>query len=278
MSAPDFFRRYCEIDIDGLIVTDPKIVLDIKLSLDPSTQDNGTVSIYNLSRLRERRINHRGAKIKVVAGYQNFNGVVFDGAVQRVERAREQLARITKLSLTSQIAADDTLGGVSNLGYQSDVSLKTVVADLVNDINGVELGDTSIIPDINLSYAYWAGKSWKGLVHVLDSHDILPYVDSGLVEFSRVNEAISDGTAHRLSAGSGLIGAPTVTDDGARVRSLLDYRYRLNTYVTVESESFNDTLKVAAITHGGSNWDGEWFTELELLTQEAIDELEEQSA
>ena len=275
MTTPDFFKRYCEVDIGGLVITDPKIVLDIKRSLDPDTQDNGTVSIYNLSGLRERRIRRSGTKIKVIAGYENFNGVVFDGSVQRIERAREQLARITKISLTSQVAADDTLGGVSSIGYHGDIALKTVVQDLVNDIEGLTIGDTSLIPDVTLSYAYWAGKSWKGLVRVLESHRVVPYIDGARVEFSRVNTPRPGGENQRLSVGNGLIGAPTVTDDGARVRSLLDYRYQLGTYLTVESTAFNDTLKIAAITHGGSNWDGEWYTELELLTQEAIDELSE---
>ncbi len=83
----DFFQRYCKVLVSDLEITDPKIELDLKLSVDAETPDNGSVAIYNLSREREQQILERGDTITVDAGYQNHHGEIFNGRVQRVERA-----------------------------------------------------------------------------------------------------------------------------------------------------------------------------------------------
>ncbi len=264
----DFFQRYCKVLVSDLEITDPKIELDLKLSVDAETPDNGSVAIYNLSREREQQILERGDTITVDAGYQNHHGEIFNGRVQRVERARENLARITRIAVTTQVASVDVVNGVTMraIGLGEIVELHQVIRDLIEEDLQMIVGNIELVPEAGLEGFYWHGATWKALTKLLAQFEVMPYVDGEVVNFSMVGTApiASNGSVLTLSPETGLVGAPTVTNEGARCRSLLNHAFKLNTAVDVKSETYSKRLKIVGMTYSGNNWDGDWSTELDL--------------
>lgn len=264
----DFFQRYCKVAVSELEITDPKIMLELKLSLDAETPDNGSVSLYNLSKEREQQIIDRGDTIVVDAGYLNHHGEIFNGRVQRVERAREDLARITRIAVSTQVPSAEMVNGTTMraIALGTEVALRQIVRDLIEADLMMVVGNIETVPDENLNGFHWYGSTWKGLTKTLADFKVQPYIDGDVVNFSMVGETptATNGSILTLSPETGLLGAPTVTNEGARCRSLLNHAFKLNTQVNLKSETLTKQLKIVGMTYNGSNWDGDWTTELDL--------------
>ena len=67
-----------------------------------------------------------------------------------------------------------------------------------------------------------------------------------------------------ITPAAGLIGSPTVLDDGVRVRSLLRPEIKVDSQVRITAEFVERTMKVVAVNHKGDNRLGEFFTDLDL--------------
>ena len=104
------FGRRIIVTVAGLLITDHRIGLVVNRRVSRS-KDDGTVDIYNLARSTEQQIYDRGGLISVEAGYETQVGLVFEGSVDRVERARRTsggIARITRVHLSDGIHSPDS--------------------------------------------------------------------------------------------------------------------------------------------------------------------------
>ena len=265
-----FWKRAIRIQVAGLTITAPHIAIDIRRESN-ATRPAGTVTIHNLSRDHERLIYERGRKITVSAGYGDALGLLFDGAVQRIDREREGLTRKTKIALGGQSVAAGRLGGTTNVSYKGAVKLRQVVRDLAGHLK-MTAGPLEAIPaDLEIRDWAWWGSTSKALTKILSLNKLSWYEDDGVIRVTKPGVAQSDGASVVLSPTTGLIGAPTITDDGtgkragARARSLLNPLFILGGKVTLESETIKGTWKTVALRHHGDNWtSANFYTELEL--------------
>ena len=272
-----FWKRKIRVEVAGLVITEPHIAFDIRRE-STSTRPAGMVTIHNLSRDHENLIFERGRRgsIKVMAGYGDSLGLLFEGSVQRVEREREDLTRKTKIALGGQSLADDTLSGVTRRSWDGPVTLRQIVRDLAADMQ-MTTGPLEAIPDdLELADGWaWGGSTAGALNSCLTRHKLSWYEDDGVIRVTRSGVLQSDSAAVTLNQDTGLIGAPTITDDGtdkgkskrqgARARSLLNPLFAIGGQVTLESETVTGEWKTVSLRHHGNNWTGsDFYTELEL--------------
>ena len=266
---PYLYQRQIRTTVAGLIIEDLRQSLSLERHSD-QTQDRGSIAIYNLSPAHESRIRDRGGPITVEAGYPDTIALVFDGEVQRVVRARERTARITRITIGDQVRQKERLGGVSNRVYPGVESVRRIVADLIADM-GLQPGPLDAIPSgATFTDFHWAGfPSVGGLRAVLNgSEPSLAHLQwheaDGVVRFSAPGKAQVDAPTIVLSPDTGLIESPIVTDEGAEARAFLNPAIVLGCLIDLESAALSGRWKVTSLRHTGDTWSGEFETGMDL--------------
>ena len=265
------WERSIVVEVADLTITEPKIEIDLKREVS-STPVTGSVAIYNLSEEHEHQIYERGRDLTISAGYGGRPSVLFDGVVQKVERERAELRRITRVTLGGKLAAVDTLSGISIRSYDRPTAIRTIARDIIADLNRgkpssarFSLGPLDALPaDEERPWAVSASVSTALDLLVRGIRDVNWYEEDGTIYFSMAKQEIAGGETIALSPETGLLETPTVTDEGARCKAFLLPRARLGAKLELESAALSGTYKIVSLLHRGDNWDGELMTELEL--------------
>ena len=260
-----YWQHRIEAVIAGIRVSEPKIQFSLKRESD-ATPPSGQVQIFNLNADTEKQIYERGRTLVLSGGYDGNLGLLFDGAVQKIERERIHLSRITRIKLAGQVVQKDVLSGVTFRGYNGDVSVRQIVTDIVSDI-GLQLGPLDLIPSGAMIHNWnYHGQASNALSIAVRDHGLTWFEDDGVIRFNMPGRGTQQADADTidLSTDNGLIGAPSVTDQGVKVRCLLRATTRMCNVVNVQSDTTSGRFKIIAIHHSGDNWTGSLFTELDL--------------
>ena len=222
-----------------------------------STPAEGHVDIANLHPDNERRIHERGRRVRLEAGYGDVLNLIFEGDVRRVERQREALDRITRVHVGGNVMRQTSPKAVIVHTWEGVTPIRTIVADAVA-VMGFDLGSLDLIPADAVETDFQYNDDARLLLTFrLKPLGIEWFEDDGVIRFSRIQKSASEvASAVTISEASGMIGTPTVTDDGIRVITLLDNRIKLDSRVTVESSLLDDTTaqwKVIVVEHSGDN-------------------------
>ena len=241
------------------------------------TPAEGVIDIYNLSEENETRIKERGKPITLEAGYAD-SGLehLFSGTIRRVERQRLDLDRVTRIHVGGELSvqpADDTSPrAVFIKSYEDEVTARTIVADAIQTL-GLAVGSLDAIPGdaVEVDFKY-NGDARIFLTQFLRPYGLHWYIENGEVKLSKYRKPVDDRPAGvTVSEGTGMIGTPTITDDGVRIKTLLDPRLSLGSTVNVQSdvlgseggELHGSTWKVIELTHIGDNREGAFETTIE---------------
>ena len=266
MGTSFFYQREIEVLVSDLSIKNLKIEIDIKKDTkeSPST---GTVSIWNLSESNETKIHDTARSILVSAGYKDFIGVIFNGTVQEVQRERTDLGRVTKISISSNHNAKDSLGGVTNRTFEkfklADI-IKFLVSFDLTPVGTYILGNTSAIPNEILPIYSFTGPTKIALTSLLQPRAITWYEDDGIIQFSKKGFPQPGSEIIIVTPNTGLIGSPTATDNGIRIRTFLNPRMQIGGIIRLESRDYMNDFKIISLLYKGTNWDGGFYTESEI--------------
>ena len=255
---PVLYGRQIKVTVAGLIVDHPRISFEVQRTAD-QTQTTGHVKLYNLADARAKRIQDRGGPIVIEAGYPETIATVFDGQVERVQRARDGHAHVTDIKLGDQVRQKDKLGGVTTRSYDGPVPVRQIVMDLAADIK-LPLGPLDAIPaDATETNWYWANQSVAGLNTVLRGVQCTWYEQDGVIRINTAGMKQSDAPTLNISPRNGLIAVPIETDEGAEIRTFLDPRIVLGAQINLESMTLSGSWKVVSLRHYGDNWESNPF-------------------
>ena len=258
------YGRKLVVRVAGLTISDLKMVFDLKFE-SSETPGGGHVAIFNLSRNNERLIFDRAGPVTISGGYGQRPGLLFAGSVDRVERSTEQLARITRIYVEARSIDKETLSGIVIRSYAGAVPVRRIATDLVSDF-GMDAGPLDAIG------ADWIVEDWEftgtaadALTSLLQGFGVYWLEDDGTIRFNRPDMAAPDAEGFPLSPDTGLIGSPTIVDEGEaderiKVRSLLNAKIRVgNILQPLKSDRAHGNYKIVAVRHHGSNYDGPEF-------------------
>ena len=202
--------------------------------------------------------------------------------VSPIYEEQQTLDRIIKLSVGGHIASRTDSMFVKT--YQSPVGLRTILTDIVDSMDGLTIGPLTVIPS-GLRLPSWSysgpsvdaienliGRLNGEIIKQLDDPNVAArilirwYIDDDIVKFASDNSSLSGVPHWVINEASGMIGSPGVTDDGLKVRLLMDPRLRLQDNVSVESQVIEDRglHQIVSIEHTGDNRGGDFYTNLEL--------------
>ena len=244
------------------------------------TPVQGEIAIANLKASNERYVRERGARVQLFAGHQGRSGLLLDGAVRRVSRRRDRLDRFTVI----HIGGDEEIrGAFFNRTYAGSVSVRTIVRDIISSFTGLSAGPLDLIP-AGAAVDDWsyAGPSRTALTELIDPLGIRWYEENRVIRFT--NKAsitpgaplpvtpTTTGKIHVISEATGMVESPTVTEDGIRVRIILNPFVNLDDLVDIRSivteQEALGRQKIVVINHHGDNRTGDFFTELEIRSLE----------
>ena len=261
-----FWKRKIVVTYGGITITAPKIEINLKFEAD-ATPTNGTVSIYNLSRDTERDIDEAGNDIVIDAGYEQQISTILTGSVQRIEKLREGLHRIIKLNVTSQSIAKKRLSGMTVNSWPPGTQRRVIVSDIVKQDLKMRHGPLDLLdsPPRGTSVVEngfnWSQSSMGALKLLIINVGLTFYEDSdGVFQINKPGVKSEVANEVMLSDRNGLLESPAVTEEGVRIKSLLNPSFKVGTTVGLTSEYVNGSYKVVSVLHKGDNWDGGMFT------------------
>ena len=243
------------------------------------TPAEGHVEVANLSASNERHVRERGSRVQLFAGHRGNSGLILDGDVRRVARRREGLDRMTVVYVGGNVVAQTSSGAAFfNRSYGPGTSVRSIAKDIVDSWTGFSIGPQDPIPP-NATVDEWsyAGPSGLAMTELLEPFGLRWYEEHGLIKFTssaQVTPAptpvttVTTGRIHVISEATGMIESPTITEDGMRVRTILNHQFSLDDEVEVrsivtEGESLG-RQKIVLLEHRGDNRQGDFHTDLEI--------------
>lgn len=241
-----------------------------------SSPPKGNIEIYNLTSESETRIRDKGKRVRLWAGYQDQDlHLFFDGSLRRVEREKRQQERVTNIHIGGK-DQQNVRGRAISISFKGPLPLRTIVEEVVGQMAPLELGNISAIGagethPHNISFM---GPANVFLDNLLSQFQLEWYEENGVVNFSKIKKADPVGIARGevvISEETGMVGSPAITENGIKVRTLLDYRLKLGSVIRVNSsvlqeKRLDSPYKVSVIEHYGDNWGGQFFTDMEAVT------------
>ncbi len=238
----------------------------------------GFVRIYNLNENTETRIRQRAERVRVFAGYDGELGLIFDGDIRRVERDRGGLVRITTITLGGNVFKL-TNARVSR-SYEGQVSTRQIVSDVLPTF-GIDFDSLDVIPEdaVQNDFAF-TGRTYDLLNKVLRPININFYEENNSISFSSVGSAPNE-FEFLISQNTGMVGSPSITDEGVKVKSLLNPRLNVNRRIRVVSDVLQrapdgdaqnakaseqeGVYKITKVAHKGDNREGDFVTEIDAV-------------
>lgn len=206
---------------------------------DLQTPGSVAIRVYNLSDDTANRIQKEFTRVILQAGYEDGEyGVIFDGTIVQVRRGRE--SAVDKYVDIVGADGDAALNfAVINTALEKGSTFTDRITALQKAMepHGVTPGYVAPMPDAALP----RGKTMFGMVrdhlrNVAFSTETKFSVQKGQLQIVPVAGYLP-GEAVVLTANTGLVGMPEQTQDGIKVRSLLNPMIKVSGRVQIDNKS-----------------------------------------
>lgn len=227
---------------DGIDLSEFRIRFEIQAA-DFETPNNAVIRVYNLSRDSINKIRGKGEFSRVVlnAGYEQGNfGVIFDGTIVQFRVGREG-----NIDTHLDIIAMDGDSQYNQSIIQSSISKGKKPEDLIKEAIKAMEAEGGYIPTLeaeknvaNPRGAVLFGMARGHLRYLTTSLDYSWSIQNGKVNILPYTGYLP-GEAVELNRATGVIGVPEQTDQGIKVRCLLNPKLRVGALVKLNDEEFN---------------------------------------
>ena len=213
---------------------------------DVESPNNCSIRVFNLSRSTIEEISKAEfSRVILQAGYADSFGVIFDGTIKqfRLGRVNATTTYLDILAADGDIAYNyATINQTLAAGSTSEQRVDATVAAM--NPYGVTKGYVSLNPTGGVLPR---GKVLFGMPRALLRQEAANNGATWNISNGRVNvtplKGYLPGEAVVLSAATGMIGLPEQTNEGLRVRSLLNPRIVVGGRVRIDNRSVNQTIQ-----------------------------------
>lgn len=257
--------RQCSLVVgkgnDGLELGELRITFKTTKG-DVETPNSAEINVYNLSEATSSKIKKEFTRIVLQAGYRDNCAVIFDGTIRQVRRFRENGTDICTAILAADGDAAYNYAIVNTtLAAGSTAAEHVKACQEAFSEKGARAGYT---PDISSGPALPRGKVMYGMArkYMRDTAkrtDTTWSIQDGKMQMVPLKGYLP-GEAVVLTAETGLIGTPEQTNDGIKVRCLLNPRLRIGGRIRLDNASVKEAkteLKMNANTYGKPKLDND---------------------
>ena len=210
---------------------------------DVESPNNCTIRVYNLSESTVRQVRGEFSRVILQAGYDGNYGVIFDGTIRQF--------RIGRVNATDKYL--DILAADGDLAYNWGVVRKTVAAGSTPDSRIKAAIDAMAPHGVTAGYlmpftggVLPRGKVLFGMARAVLREEAENQLATWDISGGKVNfvarEHYLPGITVKLNALTGMVGRPEQTNEGIRVKSLLNPRVRLGGLLEINNASINQTV------------------------------------
>lgn len=237
---------------EGLDLSDTHFKFEVRNS-DNEGPNTASIRIYNLSVGTVKRITGRTpveyTRIVLQAGYEGSFGVIFDGTIKQFRRGREN-ATDTYLDILAAASDLEYNFGVCNITLAAGATHEQIV-NVVSKSMGLQPGSVKADDALRTTGgALPRGKVLWGLGRLHLRNLAASMGSTWTIEDGKVNvtplTGYLPGKAVVLSPLTGMVGVPEQTDQGVRVKCLLNPRLRIGALVQIDQASVNQTFAQAS--------------------------------
>jgi hypothetical protein len=203
---------------------------------DDESPNNATIRVYNLSNDTVKEVRQEFDTVVLQAGYQNsVVGTIFSGTIKQFKTGKENATD----SYLDILAADGDIGynfGVTNATLPAGHTHLDVIKAAAKAMNLPF--DLSAMPDLTGTQAIRPkvlfGMARAALRDVARSTDATWSIQDGRVQLIPL-DGFLPGEAVVLNSMTGMVGVPELTDQGVRVRCLLNPKIRVGGLVQLNN-------------------------------------------
>lgn len=232
-----------------------------------SNQNTATIKIYNMSKDNRTKIKDEFDRVRLEAGYQGTLGakgnvgVIFDGHIRDIAHDRDDVDIVTTIECGD--GDKSARSGTISYTFPKGTKPKDMIKRILKEMPDVEEGELKGLDDLP---AYdrpvvACGSCTRELDKIGRTHKLHWSVQDGALEVIPGDGYIDDNVV--ISAQTGMIGVPSITDNGIKVETLLNPQLRCNRTIEVKSEvlDMNDKpekYRISGLTFSGDNMDGDF--------------------
>jgi len=247
----------------GVELTGLRVTFDIeKTSVSQPNKSN--VKIYNLAPQTRKRIRVKKQAIMLSAGYVDMVHLICSGVIQRVEHSCTPPDVMTELELRDGgLGLDDMEFRKS---FKPGTSRMQIVREILATMPDVNVGAlvASGLAGVSKGKLSFSGKARRALDKLARAWDLEWSVQDGSVQIlDHTGTTKPKPSALVLSPETGMVGTPTLTEKGVKVRSLLMPALKPGEYIEVRSSFVSGWYKALSVHHTGDTHGDDWHTEVE---------------
>jgi hypothetical protein len=262
---------------------DLKIEFDVSKSIS-STQNEATITIYNLSEKSRNALGKELDEVILEAGYwppggSDNTGIIFQGNIRDVEHTRD--GPTIKTVLSNGDGDKAVRSATTSKSYQAGTKVETVMNDLQKELEkeGVKKGEWKLpenLPEFKRPYAT-VGSVKREFDILGRGYGFYWSIQNNTCEVIPGDGAIG-GIIH-ITPMSGMVYTPTITDNGVKVTVLLNPEIRPGRKVKIESHVLEmnaqgGEYRVGECRYSGDNRDGDMIVHIvaESMKEGKVDE------
>ena len=252
-----------------------------------SKQNPCKIQIYNLSQTHRNLVGKELDQIVLEAGYLNENintvGIIFSGQIRETEHSRKGADIITKIEAADGDAAYRF--AVAKQTFKAGTNTKDVVEYLYQQMqpHGVKRGEWKFPKEVKTFQRPYRifGSAYREMDLLGESNKFYWSIQNGKLEIIP-----TDGTINyeiTVSKDTGMIGIPTLTSTGCRVKTLINPAIQPNRLIKINSENFqmnsyNNQFRISKLKVVGQNRGNQFECQIEgesLKNAETVEEGEQ---
>ncbi|WP_283147598.1 phage protein [Silvimonas soli] len=299
MSTPQYLRKA------SLLIGDDKEALDLsqlrfRFAIhrgDSKTPNSADIRVYNLSDETCQKIQKEFTRVVLQAGYEENFGLIFDGTTVQFRRGRESQTD-TYLDITAADGDRAYNFAVMNMSLAAGASVDDQIAAIIQSMvpHGVTLGYK---PPALTGNTLPRGKTYFGaaktyLDDLVKTISAKWSIQDGKVEIIPL-DAYIPGEIPAVTAATGMVGLPEQTQNGIKVRMLLNPAIRIGRLIQLDNASIqeqrygvsaenlkanniaarqgkkdnNGRYYIMVAEHSGDTRGNEWYTDVICLATDA---------
>jgi hypothetical protein len=212
---------------------------------DFESPNSAVIRVYNLSRDTVRSLvgpTSEYTRVVVQAGYENGAfGVIFDGTIKqwRVGKENATTTYLDILAAENDVEYNFGVGNVTIAAGTTAIDRMTQIAQAM----GLSLGDldpriTGVVPSPRGKVAW--GNARLQMRSLSKSLGATWNIEGGKINVTTL-QGYRAGEAVVISPATGMVGVPEQTDQGIKVRALINPRLRVGGLVQIAADSINAT-------------------------------------
>ena len=260
------FGRVCRLivgaDGAGLEIKDLRIRFDVKKTSDDKP-NTAVIEIYNLNPEHQSQIIKEWSDIKLMAGYEGGERLIFQGQIRTAIPVVDGVDRIVT------IQAGDGDREVMR-GFINKTLDKGCTANEIIDECKKSMFDISSAHQDGLDTVYARGKVLSGRASDIMNQQVKQEDAQWSIQDGQMlvlqGDNVRPNAAWLINQEHGMLGSPEPTTVGLKVKTLLNPAYLIGGMAKIESLVFAGGVRIETISHRGDTHDSEWVSELEGLS------------